>query len=86
MREKMADRLPDSGVRTADSQAGFVWADVGATGPDAGDLAAFLRTRGVLVSPGGPRWGLPRRVRISVGTEAETDRLLAGVAAWRAVG
>ena len=84
VRGRLADSLPGSGLTVADSQAGFVWADVGPDGPDAGDLTRFLAARGVLVSPGGPRWDAPRKVRISVGTEAETDRLIAGVAAWRA--
>jgi histidinol-phosphate aminotransferase len=60
------------------SEACFCWVNVG---HDATPLVSFLAERDVLIS-GGRRWKLPNYVRISMGTEEENDRLVAGVAAF----
>ncbi|MFN3192713.1 MAG: pyridoxal phosphate-dependent aminotransferase [Aureliella sp.] len=56
----------------------FCWVDVGY---DCSELVAFLAKRNVLIS-GGQRWVLPNYVRISMGTEEENDRLVAGARAF----
>ena len=68
----------DVGWSMTPTKTCFCWVDVGT---DCGPLVAFLAERGVLVS-GGQRWDLPHFVRISTGTEEETDRLIAGVRAF----
>ncbi|MEM0924989.1 MAG: histidinol-phosphate transaminase, partial [Planctomycetota bacterium] len=58
----------------------FCWLDLG---HDCAPLVDFLANRGVLIS-GGQRWDLPNYVRISIGTEEENDRLIAGMKAFQA--
>ncbi len=83
----LAERLPlESGLRAlglepAESQANFVWFDV-AMGEDAeeveADVVAGLAERGVLVRAGAAL-GRPGALRVTVGTEDENERLLAGL-------
>lgn len=58
----------------------FCWVDVGS---DCSALVEFLAKRNVLIS-GGQRWELPNFVRISMGTEEENERLVAGARAFLA--
>lgn len=67
-----------AGWKMTTSEACFCWVDVG---QGATELIRFLAERDVLIS-GGSRWNLPNFVRISMGTEEENDRLLAGVKAF----
>ena len=69
----------EAGWNMTSSEACFCWVDVG---QDAAPLVSFLAERGVLIS-GGRRWKLPKNVRISMGTEEENDRLIAGLKAFR---
>lgn len=67
--ERAAARLSAAGLRAALPFANFVLAEVG----DAPDAEAALRSAGVLVR-GTASAGLPRHLRITVGTKAQTDR------------
>ena len=67
-----------AGWKMTPSEACFCWVNVG---QDATPLVSFLAERDVLIS-GGRRWKLPNYVRISMGTEEENERLVAGVAAF----
>ncbi len=71
--------FPGFGWKMNDSDACFAWVDVGS---DCGPLVSYLAQRNVLIS-GGQRWDLPNCVRISIGTEEENERLLAGIAAFQ---
>jgi histidinol-phosphate aminotransferase len=71
-REWLADALAKRGYRVLPSQTNFVMIDLGR---DAADLEHHLFERGVVVRPMGG-YGLPRTLRISVGSRAENQRLL----------
>ncbi|MEY2855140.1 MAG: hypothetical protein RL030_2272 [Pseudomonadota bacterium] len=68
--------LPRLGVRAFPSAGNFVLADVG---PSGNEVYEKLLRHGIIVRPVGG-YGLPRCVRITVGTAAQNDRLLAALA------
>ena len=72
-RARLTEALERFGWRASVGQGNFVFVD---TGLDAADLARRLLERGVIVRDCGG-WGYPRHLRISIGTDAEIDRLLA---------
>ena len=74
-RERLTEALRLLGFRVWDSAANFVLCRV-ASGIDAGSMYSGLRDRGILVRyfPDNPR--LLDCLRISIGTESDTDRLL----------
>lgn len=72
-RERLADALRGFGCSVTDSQANFVWAT---GGPPAETTFQELKRRNVFVRL--MRYpGYPAGLRVSVGTDAEIDRLLA---------
>jgi histidinol-phosphate aminotransferase len=79
-RERLARGLGEvAGVTVSASASNFLWVELPV---DAGEVHARLLARGVLVRSfhaAGPR--LARRVRITVGTPAENDALLAALSA-----
>lgn len=78
VQESWQNAFPQFGWKMTPSDACFGWIDVG---QDCSALVQFLASRQVLIG-GGQRWDLPNYVRISIGTEEENDRLLAGVRAF----
>ena len=66
------------GVAFTPSQANFILVD---TGGDARALFDRMLARGVIVRPVGGAYGLPRHLRVTVGTSDENQRLLAALAA-----
>jgi histidinol-phosphate aminotransferase len=70
----LIDGLGALGIECADSQANFVWFDVG-EGRDEPAIVRGLAERGVLVRAGGAL-GRPGALRVTVGTEAENERFL----------
>ncbi|MEM8672147.1 MAG: histidinol-phosphate transaminase [Planctomycetota bacterium] len=68
------------GFEMSPSVTCFGWVNVG---QDCTPLVQYLAGRDVLIS-GGQRWDLPNYVRISIGTEEENDRLLAGIKSFLA--
>jgi histidinol-phosphate/aromatic aminotransferase/cobyric acid decarboxylase-like protein len=64
----------------APTDVAMCWVDVGS---DARAFINFLRDRQLLVTSGGARWNMPNCVRISMGTDAEMERLSAAVKAYR---
>jgi histidinol-phosphate aminotransferase len=74
---RVAAACRDLGLGVIPSAGNFVLVDMGA--PAAPLFEALLR-RGVIVRPVG-NYGLPRHLRISIGTEPENDRLIAALAA-----
>jgi histidinol-phosphate aminotransferase len=78
--ESWKREFPKYGWSMPESHACFAWVKLG---HDCSPLVEFLSQRQVLIS-GGQRWDMPGHVRISVGTEEENDRLLAGIRAFYA--
>ncbi|MDU0347361.1 histidinol-phosphate transaminase [Actinomyces sp. MRS3W] len=76
-RDRVLDALREQGWQLPDAQGNFYWLQVG---DQTTALAAHLRDAGILARP-----FTGEGVRISVGTPAENDRVLAAVAAWRAL-
>jgi histidinol-phosphate aminotransferase len=74
--ERLRAGLRDLGIAVADSAGNFVLADLGR--PAAAVNEALLR-QGVIVRPVG-NYGLPNHLRISTGTAAQNERLLAAMA------
>ena len=74
-RGRIATLLRSLGFKVSNSQAACLWAD---WGRDTTPLVSGLASRGILIS-GGMRWNSPTCVRISVGTEWQTSRLLEGL-------
>lgn len=74
--ERLRAGLSDLGIAVADSAGNFVLADLGR--PAAAVNEALLR-QGVIVRPVG-NYGLPNHLRISTGTAAQNERLLAAMA------
>lgn len=72
-RGRLIGALRERDFEVTNSRANFVWAAHGAV--EGGELAARLRSSGVLVAAGTPL-GEPRHVRITVRDAAATDRLL----------
>ncbi len=73
-RDRVTTRLRDLGYRVADSQANFVWIDLGA---DALDFAAASIDHGVVIRP-----FAGDGVRVTVTEAAETDVFLAFAENW----
>jgi len=69
--------LREQGFAPAESQANFVWFDLG-DGLEEADVVRGLADRGVLVRAGAAL-GREGALRVTVGTEAENERLLAGL-------
>jgi histidinol-phosphate aminotransferase len=70
----LEEGLRELGIEPADSQANFVWFDVG-EGRDEPDIVRGLAQRGVLVRAGGAL-GRDGALRVTVGTQAENERFL----------
>src|SRR3954447_5784972 len=75
----LEDGLRALGIEPADSQANFVWFDLG-EGRDEPDIVRGLAQRGVLVRAGGAL-GRPGALRVTVGTQAENERFLEALGA-----
>ena len=81
-RDRLRKGLADLGLPSDPSEANFVLARF-ADEAEAASCDIFLQSRGVIVRH--PKsYGFPDCLRITVGDEAGVDRLLEGVAAWRA--
>lgn len=77
-RARLTDALRARGWTVEDSATNFLWARPPADGPDASSVFRSLRERAVVVR----HWNAPRLrdfLRITVGTDEETDRLLAAL-------
>jgi histidinol-phosphate aminotransferase len=70
----LEDGLRGLGIEPADSQANFVWFDVG-EGREEPDIVRGLAERGVLVRAGSAL-GREGALRVTVGTQAENERFL----------
>src|SRR5919197_2858107 len=79
--ERMAleDSLRELGLRPAQSQANFVWFDLGEDRSEP-DVMRALAERGILVRAGGAL-GRDGSLRVTVGTQAENERFLEALAA-----
>jgi histidinol-phosphate aminotransferase len=74
-RSRLTAELITLGLRAVSSQSSFIYIDIG---PRATNLYNELLQEGVIVRPLG--WmGFPNAIRISVGTRAENDKLLAAL-------
>src|SRR3954469_9144721 len=73
-RTTLEDGLRGLGIEPADSQANFVWFDLGEE-RDEPDVVRGLAERGVLVRAGGAL-GREGALRVTVGTQAENERFL----------
>ena len=77
-RGRLAEALRARGWTVADSATNFLWARPPADGPDAATVFRALREQAVIVR----HWNAPRLrdfLRITVGTDAQCDRLLAAL-------
>lgn len=83
LRARLTDGLAALGIGTTPSSANFVLAEFG-EGPEDGAPAAdaFLRSRGVIARRM-ESYGLPGRLRISVGDEAACDAVIDALRAFR---
>jgi len=70
--------LPPLGVKVYPSAGNFVLADVGSQGASGQQVFDRLLRRGVIVRPVGG-YGLPRCVRITIGTREQNERLVASL-------
>jgi histidinol-phosphate aminotransferase len=75
----LEDGLRELGLRPAESQANFVWFDLG-DGREEVEVMQGLAQRGVLVRAGGSL-GREGALRVTVGTQAENERFLEALAA-----
>jgi histidinol-phosphate aminotransferase len=75
----LEDGLRELGLEPADSQANFVWFDLG-DGRDEAEILHGLAQRGVLVRAGGSL-GRDGALRVTVGTQAENERFLEALGA-----
>jgi histidinol-phosphate aminotransferase len=75
----LVDGLRDMGLDPAESQANFVWFDLG-DGREEAEVMQGLAQRGVLVRAGGAL-GRDGALRVTVGTQAENERFLEALAA-----
>src|SRR3954452_23960218 len=73
-RMSLTDGLAELGIEAAESQANFVWFDVGEDRVEA-DVMRGLAERGILVRAGGAL-GRDGALRVTVGTQAENERFL----------
>jgi len=76
-RRRVEEACSKLGLEVVPSVCNFILAD---TGRDAGAVYEALLRRGVIVRPVA-NYGLPRHLRISIGTPAENDRLLSALGA-----
>ena len=75
----LEDGLRELGLDPAESQANFVWFDLG-DGREEAEVMQGLAQRGVLVRAGGAL-GREGALRVTVGTQAENERFLEALAA-----
>ena len=75
----LEDGLRELGLEPAESQANFVWFDLG-DGREEAAVMQGLAQRGVLVRAGGSL-GREGALRVTVGTQAENERFLEALAA-----
>ena len=75
----LEDGLRGLGIEPAESQANFVWFDLGDE-RDEPEIMQGLAQRGVLVRAGGSL-GREGALRVTVGTQAENERFLEALAA-----
>jgi histidinol-phosphate aminotransferase len=75
----LVDGLAELGVECADSQANFVWFDLG-DGREEAEVVRGLAQRGVLVRAGAAL-GREGALRVTVGTQAENERFLEALGA-----
>ena len=75
----LEDGLRELGIEPADSQANFVWFDLG-EGREEPEIVRGLAERGVLVRAGGAL-GRDGALRVTVGTQAENERFLEALGA-----
>jgi histidinol-phosphate aminotransferase len=75
----LEDGLRELGIEPAESQANFVWFDLGEERVEA-DVMRGLAERGILVRAGGAL-GRDGALRVTVGTQAENERFLESLAA-----
>jgi histidinol-phosphate aminotransferase len=75
-RIRVEEGLHDLGLTTAETQTNFSWIDLGEADEDA--VVAGLSEHQIAVRPGTPLGG-PGHIRVSYGTPAENDRLLAAL-------
>ena len=75
----LEDGLRELGLEPAESQANFVWFDLGEERVEA-DVMRGLAERGILVRAGGAL-GREGALRVTVGTQAENERFLESLAA-----
>jgi len=75
----LEDGLRALGIEPADSQANFVWFDLG-EGREEPDIVRGLAERGVLVRAG-TALGREGALRVTVGTAAENERFLEALGA-----
>jgi histidinol-phosphate aminotransferase len=73
-RISLTDGLRELGIEPAESQANFVWFDLGEERVEA-DVMRGLAERGILVRAGGAL-GREGALRVTVGTQAENERFL----------
>ena len=77
--QRLRDGLGKLGINSLPSRGNFLLAHIG---PDAAECNEFLLRDGVIVRPVA-NYGLPEYLRITVGTEAELDRLLVSMTSYR---
>src|SRR6185503_1160306 len=70
----LEDGLRELGIEPADSQANFVWFDLG-EGREEPEIVRGLAERGVIVRAGGAL-GREGALRVTVGTQAENERFI----------
>jgi histidinol-phosphate aminotransferase len=75
----LEESLRELGLATAESQANFVWLDLGEERSEA-DVMRGLAERGILVRAGGAL-GRDGALRVTVGTQPENERFLEALAA-----
>ncbi len=75
----LVDGLAELGIECADSQANFVWFDLG-DGREEAEIVRGLAQRGVLVRAGAAL-GREGALRVTVGTQAENERFLEALGA-----
>jgi histidinol-phosphate aminotransferase len=75
----LEDSLRELGLQPAESQANFVWFDLGETRSEA-DVMRGLAERGILVRAGGAL-GREGALRVTVGTQAENERFIEALGA-----
>ena len=71
------EELSELGLEAADSQANFVWVDLGDRDED--EVLASLTKSGVAVRPGAAL-GAPGNLRVTYGTREENERFIAALA------